>query len=206
MTQYKEIFRLEKMLKEAGIPYQFCDLSMAKGYPSYKIVLNKHIDAVQNRLSYGQAEDLIEIRGAITKDEKALGGGVLGYLTAEEVFERFKYCYEHDTSTYEKENDKRTFKETWVNFGDKDFYKVEEQHDGYAGINYAVYTPKIEIRGFGTLEGATAFVDGCCKYNVVTLERDDEDIAQAIAKATLNNKEETKSDGIQVSTGNKSKV
>ena len=29
---------------------------------------------------------------------------VLGYLTAEEVFKRFKYCYEHKTSTYKKEN------------------------------------------------------------------------------------------------------
>lgn len=28
---------------------------------------------------------------------------VLGYLTAEEVFKRFKYCYKHNTSVYRKE-------------------------------------------------------------------------------------------------------
>lgn len=30
---------------------------------------------------------------------------VLGYLTAEEVFKRFKYCWEHQTSVYKKEKD-----------------------------------------------------------------------------------------------------
>lgn len=31
--------------------------------------------------------------------------GVLGHLTAEEVFKRFKYCWEHQTSVYKEEKD-----------------------------------------------------------------------------------------------------
>lgn len=29
---------------------------------------------------------------------------IKGYLAAEEVFERFKYCYEHNTSVYVEED------------------------------------------------------------------------------------------------------
>ena len=43
--------------------------------------------------------------GAMTKEELEQDG-VLGRLTAEEVFKRFKYCWEHQTSEY-VDNDKQ---------------------------------------------------------------------------------------------------
>ena len=42
---------------------------------------------------------MLEIIGGVTEEEEVIDG-VVGYLTAEEVFERFKYCYEHNTATY----------------------------------------------------------------------------------------------------------
>lgn len=41
--------------------------------------------------------------GGLTEEEMEYDS-VLGYLTAEEVFKRFKYCWEHQTSVYKEEN------------------------------------------------------------------------------------------------------
>ena len=37
--------------------------------------------------------------GALTEEEMK-NDDVLGFLTAEEVFKRFKYCYENNTNVY----------------------------------------------------------------------------------------------------------
>ena len=50
---------------------------------------------------YGNENDLLEIMGGLTEEELKYDS-VLGNLTAEEVFKRFKYCYENNTSIYEE--------------------------------------------------------------------------------------------------------
>jgi len=59
------------------------------------------VDGVQHSGSYGEDQNLIEIMGALTKEEGE-SDSVLGYLTAEEVFKRFKYCYNHKTTVYKE--------------------------------------------------------------------------------------------------------
>ncbi len=111
MAKYTEILRLKQMLENAGISYQSFDDDFfgeremygtsASGilYPAYALRLNDDIDAIEHCGSRGNARDLLEIMGATTEQE----GDVLGYLTAEEVFKRFKYCYEHNTTVYVEE-------------------------------------------------------------------------------------------------------
>lgn len=99
MEKYKEIFRLKKMLEDANIPFEF--KKQLDGY--IVIIYNKNksrlCDAREHRGSYGCEKDLLEIMGALT-DKERQDDDVLGHLTAEEVFKRFKYCYEHNTSIY----------------------------------------------------------------------------------------------------------
>ena len=91
---YKEILKLRDMLERADIPFDFCDL-----IDGYKITLNKNVSAIQFNGSYGHEQDKIEICGGLTKREQE-NGVAKGWLTAEEVFKRFEYCYEHNTATY----------------------------------------------------------------------------------------------------------
>lgn len=109
-----EIVRLHKMLNEANIPHTFTD-DMFRDYilyPSYQIIIkkdgNRLCDAVYHSGSYGYYDGLLEIMGGLTEEETKIDE-VLGYLTADKVFKRFKYCYENNTSLYkeETENDKR---------------------------------------------------------------------------------------------------
>lgn len=120
--KYTEILKLKDMLEKANIPFTFTDdfwgvkKSEESGkpnlyfgelfrlkYPAYQIRLGDLADVIQHDGSYGNKQDLLEIMGGLTEKEKE-EDSVLGYLTAEEVFKRFKYCYEHNTSIY-KEND-----------------------------------------------------------------------------------------------------
>ena len=87
------------MLEEANIPYKdFRYMGMQKGY---QVILNDNIDAVQHSFSYGNTSDLLEIMGGLTKEEYEVDT-ILGCLTAEEVFKRFKYCYENNTMFYKE--------------------------------------------------------------------------------------------------------
>lgn len=118
--EYKEILKLKEMLEKANIPFKFTDdLFNTKSihielrqqiqdaikdqYPAYSIQIIKNgkvlCDAVEHTLSYGNKEDLLEIMGGLTEEEQE-NDSVLGYLTAKEIFKRFKYCYEHSTSVY----------------------------------------------------------------------------------------------------------
>ena len=121
--KYTEILKLKDMLEKANIPFTFTDdfwgvnkrnerektnpyfaeLYRNK-YPAYQIRLGDLADVIQHDGSYGNEQDLLEIMGGLTEKEKK-EDSVLGYLTAEEVFKRFKYCYEHKTSTYEENDD-----------------------------------------------------------------------------------------------------
>lgn len=120
--EYKEIFRLKKMLEEANIPFEFTDDlfyakdKVSKGgldyimfnslYPAYEIKIYKNgakeekiCDVIQHCGSRGNKQDLLEIMSGLTKAEQECYG-VIWYLTAEEVFKRFKQCYENGCSTY----------------------------------------------------------------------------------------------------------
>lgn len=117
--KYTEILKLKRMLEEANIPFEFTDdffgakekfetaAPMAKvyyshQYPAYQIRLGDLADAIEHGFSYGNQRDLLEIMGGLTEEEMKYDD-VLGYLTAEEVFKRFKYCWEHQTSAYKEE-------------------------------------------------------------------------------------------------------
>lgn len=100
----KEIFELEQMLREAHIPHQ-----MGEMYDGFYInVLGNDgdvlCDAICHKYSRGYAQGLLEIMGGLTEAEEGCDG-VLGNLSAEEVFMRFRYCYEHNTSTYGEPKD-----------------------------------------------------------------------------------------------------
>ena len=106
--KYTEILRLKEMLEKANIPFTFTDdffgakkrgILEENSYPAYQIRLNKNIDVIQHFGSYGEDENLLEIKGGLTVEESK-ESSVLGYLTAEEVFKRFKYCYENGTMFY----------------------------------------------------------------------------------------------------------
>ena len=103
----KEIIRLHEMLNEANIPHTFTD-DMFKNlimYPSYQIIIYKNgkrlCDAIFHYGSYGYHNGLLEIMGGLTEEEREIDE-VLGHLTANEVFKRFKYCYENNTSLYKE--------------------------------------------------------------------------------------------------------
>lgn len=107
-----EILKLRDMLDEAHIPYYFNHINEYGGYkdkPAYQIII--YDDKVKHRLcdviyhvgSYGFEQNKLEIMGALTYEENE-DDSVLGYLTADEVFKRFKYCYEHNTDIYVKED------------------------------------------------------------------------------------------------------
>lgn len=103
-TTTTEIFELEQMLREANIPFE-----MGKMYDGYYITIytaDRKVlcDAVCHRYSHGYAEGMLEIMGGLTPEEEACDS-VLGYLSAEEAFVRFQYCYEHNTPTYYVDDD-----------------------------------------------------------------------------------------------------
>jgi len=100
INKYKEILKLKVMLDEAGIPFICKNI-----YDGCQIVIqNKNnsqtlCDAVEHSYSYGSEVDRLEIQGAITLEESK-SDSVEGYLTAEEVFKRFKFCYDNNVFIY----------------------------------------------------------------------------------------------------------
>lgn len=97
----KELMKLKAMLEEEGIPFKYQPCN-ANGNQILIYAGKKRLcDAVTSDMSYGGSEGLIEIMGGLTKEEER-EDMVLGYLWADEVFKRFKYCYENKTRTYKK--------------------------------------------------------------------------------------------------------
>jgi len=90
MNKYNEILKLKNMLEKAEIPFEFSEL-----FRGYHIVYPnsqfKECSVIEHDYSYGREKDLLEIKGLMTKKEKKKEkDDVLGYLSAEEVFNRIK--------------------------------------------------------------------------------------------------------------------
>ena len=87
----KEINKLANLLDEAKIPYDMDELfgGWQISYPNNK---DRISDVICHAFSYGHEEGLLEMMGLVDEDE--VGDSVEGFLTAEEVFERWQnhYC------------------------------------------------------------------------------------------------------------------
>lgn len=97
--KYKEIFRLAKMLKDAKIPFDFYEMTpkMKNFIPewehyhiNYPSKDNCVISVIEGTGTYGEQNDKLEIMGGLTPEEVEESGTVLGWLTAEDIFERIK--------------------------------------------------------------------------------------------------------------------
>lgn len=103
--KYTEIFRLKEMLEKENIPFEF---EKDEEYKEYIIRIPKEYNkeeclmiVYQGEHTYGGRNNLLEICGGTTLEErKEQGEEYLGYLTAENVLERIKYCYLNQTSKY----------------------------------------------------------------------------------------------------------
>lgn len=104
------IEELKEMLKEAKIPFKYNDgyikFDVAKQIVIYAKEGPRLCDAIflYNEgmgYSHGADDNKLEIMGALTEEELE-DDNTLGWLTAEEVFKRFKYCYENSTEIYKE--------------------------------------------------------------------------------------------------------
>ena len=96
--KYKEIFKLKKMLEDAKIPFDFYERDTEISaiipewehwhinYPSKKGCI---ISVIEGTGTYGAEDDKLEIMGGLTEEESK-HDAVVGWLTAEEVFDRIK--------------------------------------------------------------------------------------------------------------------
>ena len=96
--EYNEIFRLKEMLEREGIPFEFIDLhgQLLDGwqicYPSRDTDLRCSV--IEHKFSYSNGADKLEIMGLLTKEERAGGDSVVGWLTVDDVFQRIKKHWE----------------------------------------------------------------------------------------------------------------
>lgn len=89
---YKEIFRLKEMLEISDIPFdfrQYDNFGFQIGYPEI-YPKNRVVSVVEDKNSIGSCKDQLEIKGLLTKEERGGGYENVGYLTAEDVFERIQ--------------------------------------------------------------------------------------------------------------------
>jgi hypothetical protein len=87
--KYNEILRLKAMMEIDGIPFEFTEFH--NGYHLSYPQFGKNVvcSVIEHDSSFGRYEDLLEIRGLMTdKELEVEDGDVLGYLTAEDVFNR----------------------------------------------------------------------------------------------------------------------
>lgn len=98
-SSYQEILRLEKMLAGAEIPH----------------ILERHADGwivvypgeprvcsvIEHGASYGHNQDRLEIMGLLNKEERKFGE-VVGWLTAENVFDRIRRDWERRKRRFER--------------------------------------------------------------------------------------------------------
>ena len=91
-NKYLAIFKLKAMLEESHIPFEFkirefgVDKIYQICYP--KDGFRRKCSVIQGNGTYGGEKDLLEITGLLTDTEE--NDGVLGYLTAENVFDRIE--------------------------------------------------------------------------------------------------------------------
>jgi hypothetical protein len=84
-----EIFKLKKMLDDAGIPYEYGHTITGNDHICYPKVdlLNRRCSIIFGSGTYGYEKGLLEIMGLLTPEEEEMDS-VVGYLTAENVFDR----------------------------------------------------------------------------------------------------------------------
>ena len=90
-----ELEKLKEILNNSGIPF-----TVDEDHYLPNVIIERDgrrlCDAIIPTVSNGS---YLEIMGAMTVNEAALDSVLTG-LKAEEVFKRFKYCYENKTSRY----------------------------------------------------------------------------------------------------------
>ena len=90
-----ELEKLKELLNDSGIPF-----TVDEDHYLPNVIIERNgrrlCDAIITPASDGR---YLEIMGAMTIDESVLDNVLTG-LKAEEVFKRFKYCYENKTSVY----------------------------------------------------------------------------------------------------------
>lgn len=93
MRMYNEIFLLKKKLEKENIPFIFRDLfdGFQICYPDIK---NRVCSVIEHEWSYGHEQDKLEIMGLISDEET--DDDVLGYLIAEDVYNRIYKHYEEN--------------------------------------------------------------------------------------------------------------
>lgn len=90
---FTEFFKLASKLATAEIPFQVFERKEFNGYQLYYPNTNNwKCSVILHSGSYGHKSGLLEIMGLLTAEEAELDS-VLGYLTAEEVFERIHADY-----------------------------------------------------------------------------------------------------------------
>ena len=108
--KYKEIFKLKKMLEKENIPFDWNENwgydektvdQLKKVAPNivdhYQICYptfgeGRYMSIIEGFGTYGAEDDKLEVMGGFTKEETG-GDTVIGWLTAEEVFDRIKSHY-----------------------------------------------------------------------------------------------------------------
>ena len=93
-----ELDKLKQMLDEAGIPYVTDKKHIVPNVIIFSKTGRKLCDAIIPPEC--RDESYLEIMGALTMEEETEENSVLSGLNAEEVFERFSYCYKHNTKVY----------------------------------------------------------------------------------------------------------
>lgn len=99
---YGEILRLEKMLTDAGIGHRM--ERMADGWRlEYPAPPGKRVcTAVEYTGSYGASIDRLELIGLLNHDERKGKNSMVGWLTAENVFDRIRRDWERRKKRREK--------------------------------------------------------------------------------------------------------